>query len=194
MVQYGYNATLEPKFVARNGDEHKRVTKEVPMLRKSLFLAVILFLLSFVAVFAQTATPPADPDAQTVLISAFAAVFSFAVGYVLKRGAPILKDLAVLLNTYQELGVIAVALVSLVERKYAELDGHAQFEMACAAVSGWTKNALTPDEIESLVESAYNIAKALFAKDWEKLRAPGGVAISEASRHEVDARAGGVIP
>jgi alkylhydroperoxidase/carboxymuconolactone decarboxylase family protein YurZ len=141
-----------------------------------LMLALMLTLLLVSPVSAQIEVPVVGDT--NILVSLVTAVVSFSFGYILKRGAPAMIALIKLMNKYEELGAIAVAIVTLVERKYAECDGHQQFEAACAQMSVWSKGALTPEEIEELVQTAYSVAKGLFLKQWSQLKPVSAVGAS----------------
>jgi hypothetical protein len=139
-----------------------------------LSLLIILVLATAGLAFAES-QPQANDGMFQNLVTIVSIIVSFIVGYLLKRGSGILLDISRLLDSYQELGVIAIAVVSLIERKYAECNGEQQFKLACKELSKWSKGALTEEQIEQLVETAYSIAKKLFLDQWQNLRLVNGV-------------------
>ena len=72
------------------------------------------------------------------------------------------------LSRHPVIGIVASAIVVMVEMWHSDLGGEEQFGEACGLLG--LVFGLEPEQVEELVQKAYEAMKALLGDEWEALK------------------------
>ena len=108
-----------------------------------------------------------DEQVFNAIVTVVVAIIMWVGGYVLARYRDPLRRIKEL-SKHPVVAILATAVVAIVEAYWTELDGQKQFEAACDLLARMLK--VEPEQVEGLIQAAYEALKALLGEEWDSLK------------------------
>jgi hypothetical protein len=93
-----------------------------------------------------------------------------AVGWAFTKFKDTLKKVKAIYEGEPIWSILAGAAVMVSEAVWSEYGGEAQFHKACEMLSVWAGGALFPDQVEIIIQRAYETVKELLGEYWDELK------------------------
>ena len=109
-------------------------------------------------------------DWNAILLAAIPLILAAVVGFIFARWAEPLKAIKDIYAGQPIYGILAAAVVMISEAVWSNYGGAAQFAKACEMLGELLGGVLSADEVEVIVQKAYETLRALLDEHWGALK------------------------